>query len=414
MKTLLIILLIILSPVSFLHSQSGWFTQPSGTSKYLYDVYFISENTGWTVGQTGTILKTINAGTNWIQQSSVDTSFLYSVFFIDVNSGWIAGKNGSIFKTTNGGTNWFSQNSNVSADLYCVCFTDVNFGYICGTNGTILKTINGGTNWNLIPSGTTNPLYCVNFPSSAVSTTGYISGGSESQGIVLKTQNQGNNWSMLYVGYNWIYGVCFTDYNQGWCVGFNSTLYSTSNGGSNWEVQAPPLIDGLVSVYFVNNYTGWISGFNGTILNTTNSGTDWIQQESGTTENLWAIHFVNSQSGWAVGWNGKIIHTTNGGVTGIQKIGSAVPTEFELQQNYPNPFNPSTKIKFNVPQNKEQIVRIEIFDALGKKLDELLNKKITAGYYEILWNAENYPCGVYFCRLETQTFSQTKKMVLVK
>lgn len=105
---------------------------------------------------------------------------------------------------------------------------------------------------------------------------------------------------------------------------------------------------------------------------------------------------------------------------GIQKIVSEIPFKFVLYQNYPNPFNPSTKIKFNVglPLNpllhKDGTVTLKIYDMLGKDVATLVNERLSPGTYEVEWNALGLASGVYFYSLETEYFSHTKRMVLMK
>lgn len=97
---------------------------------------------------------------------------------------------------------------------------------------------------------------------------------------------------------------------------------------------------------------------------------------------------------------------------GIQQISSEVPNGFSLSQNYPNPFNPVTKINFNILKASD--VNITVFDVLGRHITTLVNKKLSAGTYETDWNAVNMPGGVYFYRIESEDFAETKKMILVK
>jgi len=92
--------------------------------------------------------------------------------------------------------------------------------------------------------------------------------------------------------------------------------------------------------------------------------------------------------------------------------GSEIPKIFKLYQNYPNPFNPVTSIKFNIPN--PSFVNITIYDALGRKLDELVNTKLIAGYYNAEWNASNYASGIYFYRIEAGDYIAEMKMVLIK
>ena len=88
------------------------------------------------------------------------------------------------------------------------------------------------------------------------------------------------------------------------------------------------------------------------------------------------------------------------------------PLKFALEQNYPNPFNPTTKIKFTIPQNG--IVKLAVYDILGRKVADLLNRKMKAGKYTVNFNAANLASGVYFYRLQAGNHISTKKMMLLK
>jgi Secretion system C-terminal sorting domain len=99
-------------------------------------------------------------------------------------------------------------------------------------------------------------------------------------------------------------------------------------------------------------------------------------------------------------------------VIGIHNISSSIPNSYILYQNYPNPFNPATKIKFDLPKSNH--VKLIIYDVLGREITVLVNQKQKAGSYEVDWDATNYPSGVYFYKLVTESYSETKKMVLLK
>jgi len=98
-----------------------------------------------------------------------------------------------------------------------------------------------------------------------------------------------------------------------------------------------------------------------------------------------------------------------------------LPDKFELYQNYPNPFskgaggNPNTTIKYSIAQSTEiQNVTLKIFNILGVEVAMLVNEPQTPGRYEIIWNAENIPSGVYFYSLQVGNFYAVKKMNLIK
>lgn len=103
-------------------------------------------------------------------------------------------------------------------------------------------------------------------------------------------------------------------------------------------------------------------------------------------------------------------------VIGITQIGSEIPGSYRLLQNFPNPFNPSTKIRFSLPYSAESpvTVKLEIFDAIGRKIETLTEQKLDPGMYEFEWKAGAYPSGIYFYRLTAAAFSETKKMILLK
>jgi hypothetical protein len=87
-------------------------------------------------------------------------------------------------------------------------------------------------------------------------------------------------------------------------------------------------------------------------------------------------------------------------------------TEFTLEQNYPNPFNPKTTIGFGI-QNKSN-VKITVLNAIGEEVSLLLNEEKEAGFHQVEFNATGLPSGVYFYRLQAGSFTEIKKMVLLK
>ena len=97
---------------------------------------------------------------------------------------------------------------------------------------------------------------------------------------------------------------------------------------------------------------------------------------------------------------------------GINIINMSVPKTYTLNQNYPNPFNPSTNVKFEIPSGG--LIKLAVYDILGREIETLVNENLAAGSYSVNWNASNYPSGIYFYRIETSNFTETKKMVLIK
>lgn len=123
---------------------------------------------------------------------------------------------------------------------------------------------------------------------------------------------------------------------------------------------------------------------------------------------------VTNRSVVADGWYVDNIKLTNyqDVLTGIS-YDPEVPTTFSLEQNYPNPFNPETKIKYSLP--KTSMVKLVVYDALGKVVSTLVNEEQAAGIYEInVDGLKGLASGIYFYRISAGSFTDVKKMVLVK
>jgi len=98
----------------------------------------------------------------------------------------------------------------------------------------------------------------------------------------------------------------------------------------------------------------------------------------------------------------------------------SIPSNFSLEQNYPNPFNPSTRIRFTIPSviasgtKQSQHVMLKVYDVLGNEVTTLVNEEKSAGRYEIQFSAANLPSSIYFYKLQAGSYTETKKMILLR
>ncbi|VAX29494.1 hypothetical protein MNBD_IGNAVI01-978 [hydrothermal vent metagenome] len=103
----------------------------------------------------------------------------------------------------------------------------------------------------------------------------------------------------------------------------------------------------------------------------------------------------------------------------------AIPTNFELYQNYPNPFNPSTTIKYQISSSSVMLnsiqhlddkvnVSLKVFDILGREIATLVNEQQQPGVYQVQFNADEFPSGIYYYQLRAGSFQQSKKMIILK
>jgi photosystem II stability/assembly factor-like uncharacterized protein len=261
--------------------------------------------------------------------------------------------------------------------------------------------------------------------------TAYAVGTDLPGAFVYRSTDAGVNWIMIYSWNNSppnifysLNSICFLNSNTGFVSGnsqvfsqFNGVINRTTNGGANWSTVGVSSGNNINAVYFIDQNTGYAAGNNGVILYTSNSGLNWNTQPSSTTNSLSNVFFINSMTGYAVGANGTILKTSNGGITGFDPPNNEIPAEFSLSQNYPNPFNPTTKIRFAIPSNvKSEMsnVKIIIYDALGREVQTLVNENISPGTYEVDFDGSNLPSGVYYYTLISDSFTETKRMVLIK
>ena len=99
------------------------------------------------------------------------------------------------------------------------------------------------------------------------------------------------------------------------------------------------------------------------------------------------------------------------------KIDKQLPSIYTLHQNYPNPFNPTTKINYEIPE--DALVKVVIFDVMGRNVKTLINEIQSSGYHSILWDAtndmgEDISAGMYIYTIIAGEYRYSKKMVLIK
>ena len=109
--------------------------------------------------------------------------------------------------------------------------------------------------------------------------------------------------------------------------------------------------------------------------------------------------------------SGKLVWWENQTVVGVSD-NNKILSEFRLDQNYPNPFNPSTKISFQIPELS--FVTLKVYDFLGNEVTTLVNEQKSAGIYEVNFDGNELTSGIYFYRLTSGNYSDTKKIILLK
>jgi hypothetical protein len=226
----------------------------------------------------------------------------------------------------------------------------------------------------------------------------YITGNSQGQGTMddyatVKYSSAGvQQWAARYDG------TGNDDYANYFAVDVAGNVYVTglSWGGASKE-------DIVTIKYNFDGNTVWTKRFNG-------PGNDYDNGNAIAIDDAGNIYIAAGSESAQLTTDFLAIKYNQ--VTGIQNISGEVPSRYSLSQNYPNPFNPSTKIQFSIPE--PGMVKLAVFDITGKEVGLLVNSNLKTGRYEYEWNAGKLTSGIYFYRLQTDNFSEVKRMILIK
>jgi len=413
----MIFMLVISTPI--LPAQADWEWQYSTTTEDLNDVYFVDNNTGWAIGNNGTILNTVDGGDNWLQQNSGTKNKLRAVHFINKNLGWVVG-NESMLYTEDGGLNWSKFFQGYIKDIYCLYFIDEDNGWVCGSDSIILKTTSGGGNWEVIPSmvGKFDKIFFFN------NRMGFLH-SKDDAGYIYMTEDGGHTLINKSRSRKSFKSFFFLEPNLGWACG---GLIGETNKVSGWLDISTDVAgswvshfeEGLMhSIFFFDSLHGIaLSQRNRGIvfrktydvfLKTVDGGKTWDSSEPGGN----AFHFIDQNTGWIVGYLGKIYKTTTGGGLINNSAEETIKVnEFGLSQNYPNPFNPKTTINYELPISG--FVELSIYNLIGEKIATLISEKQSPGYHQVEWNAVDFAGGVYFYQIKAGEFHDIKKMILIR
>ncbi len=338
----------------------AWEEVESPTLNALYCMDFASATTGIAAGDSGTVLRTTDAGETWAKVDvPYNTAFL-DVFFSSEQTGYMAGQQGLILKTTDGGQNWTNISySQVESNLLSIHFSNDTSGYACGAKGVVLRTVNGGASWTYQNKNTTlsfNEIIQLDPQVADTICDSVIMCGDF--GVILRTDSCGGPMRNVTHGSAFtISSLTFPSDTSGFAVGgdpFNNKpfLLRTDDGENWYEIKIDTIKRYLTAIDFINPSRGYISsmegfvyrfmvdsavplktkfpehlydirafdsatvyaaGINGTLLKTSSGDTTWKKLATNTTKHLFSMFFFNKNSGYAVGDDGVMLRIAAGG-----------------------------------------------------------------------------------------------------
>ena len=402
----------------------------AATTRHLRSISSPDDLISIVTGDSGTILRTTDGGAHWARQLQ-GTLFeklgltLSSCLFYDAMTGIVAGAAGSIITTTDGGGSWSSRSTGTTNFLYGIGSAFPGTAYVVGYGGTILRTTDWGSTWVDQSPGLARSLFAI----AALDSNEAVAVGEV--GTIELTLDAGKNWFTVPSGTSsHLYGVSFNKSRIGVAVGSTGAILRTTDGGLHWLSQSNVTENSLYGVLLIGADRGVIVGGRGTILVSTDAGAHWRTEGCGAAANLFSVAFSGGNNLTIAGSGGAIVHTSNGGVLFVDDdLNGHMPGAYALEQNYPNPFNPVTAIRYEIPAPQRNAsdfstgrgspsrgvyVSLKLYDVLGREIATLVSGVKQPGVYHVEWDGGRFPSGVYLYRLFAGTFSDVKKMILIR
>ena len=282
---------------------------------------------------------------------------------------------GGLYISKNNGASWARTDSGIASGAPVTTLANGGSYLFAGAYGSgIYRSGNGGASWTRINSGFSDPL--------------------------LRIRTMAVIDTNLFVGVD-VYGVLrFTSDGTSW-------VYA-NQGLSNGNIRSLVVSD---SSLFGGSYDG------GGVFLSVNEGASWTSVSSGwPSQGLQsydlALAVLGSNLFAGTGWGGVWRRPLSEMVASVMTSRTGLPVEYSLQQNYPNPFNPVTTIRYDLPTSS--LVRLSVFDILGREVYVLVNEVKKAGSYEVKFDGSNLASGVYLCRMQTGSFIQARKLLLLR
>ncbi len=313
------------------------------------------------------------------------------------------------------GQNWILYNSSNSPLVGVSCIAvDSNDTKWMVTRGRLAKFDN--SNWTLFDTAN-GGFYSGSFQMDFAGDTLWIAAGLK--GLARYCNGSLNYYNMqnsgipdnvvlsLYIDKSrnkWV-GTMFggaAKFNSVQNIWTNFNLMDSLNLGNN---SVPDIISDDSSAYFNTSFGLYRYSRNGFQL-INNGGVNCLNYDK--YFNLW------------IGNTNEVVIYNPKGIVNVKNESVKIPDNFSLIQNYPNPFNPVTKIKFSIPAVSSprvpggNLVQLKVYDVTGREVQTLVNERLQPGTYEASFDGSALNTGVYFYKLVTGNFSETKKMLLIK
>ena len=402
------------------------------TQFYAGDIDNNNPNTVLGGTQDNGTIRTFGGAGSWSSIYSGD-GFYCLVDYSNPQRVYASSQNGGLGRSTNGGSSFVGATSGLDltySNWMTPYVMDKNtpLTLYCGTY-RIHRTTNGMQNWVPISpdlaNGHVQNLGTVTTVDVAKSNPNVIYCGTDDANVWVTT-NGGTNWTKIINGlpYRWVTrvavhpnldNVCYVTLSGYKVDSTGAHVFKTTNYGAVWASVSSNLPDAPVNDIVIDpvfTSTLYLATDVGVMIST-NDGSSWSLHSQGIPSSVPCHDLVlhNGTRRLAVFTHGRSAYITDVVPVGIIS-NNEISKWYSLSQNYPNPFNPATKIKYSIPNDGYVLLRV--FDVTGRVAANLVNQNQKSGVYEVELSGRDFASGVYFYKLATGSYTETKKMVLVK
>lgn len=361
----------------------------------------------------------------------------------------LVGSQNGLYHSINKGDTWNTLTFNISGFKFAKLNNEL---YLSGSLYNVFKSNNNGMNWynSFVDSLSTTIIYSLHTLGNKIYGANFFIYPPR---LYIST-NFGNSWNLSNSGIpskGRIWNITSLGSKLFCCMDYPYCVYKSTNFGMSWFNSRSGLTSDIVEI--ISNGSDLYAASSDSVFKSTNYGSNWIPASAGISTN--DIYFMNSKDNMifcATLDNGVFLSTNNGSSwskinTGFSSLNFLVSSiefddefvyagtytgvwkrplsdfspqnnsenensDYDLLQNYPNPFNPNTIIKYSI--QADGFVELKVFDILGKEISVLVNEKQKSGFHEIEFNGGELAAGVYFYKLKTESYTQTKRMLLIK
>ena len=394
----------------------------------------------------GGVFLSTDDGSNWIEKNTGLTNLEIQALTVKGSNIFAGTNGGGIYRSGDNGSTWQTVNSGIfqkyiyslaANDNYIFAGTNLPPDYPQNTvinnpwpdSVLIYRSSDDGNNWSVVSD---SGAYRISFIYTIDSTI-YAAPWKR----LLRSTDNGTTWSLSDSGlavrqYSTITIplLPYTFFANGnkLFAGTTNGIYVSTNMGVIWQHINDSRLGLIHSLTSGNNYVFaynsqlTLDGFaiSWGVYFSQDNGTSWNLLEDSLNEHNTQGPFAPEINTMVVNNNYLFIGTKGKGVwkyplenlVSVQNSNNKQPNSYKLFQNYPNPFNPTTTISYNLKKNI--FVSLIIYDALGRKVVTLVNQYQNQGNHKVVLDAKNLSSGIYFYRLSTGDFTETKKLILIK